>query len=161
MNWYEATNEHALSNAANTVVGRLQRIDTVSAHRWAEYVVRIRGGQNPTTQNDFDNNTTHPLSAAQQTAISDLMWGNFEFKDFNWPAKLSGRRQLHREQPLEGQGAAGDLQSHPELDHQVDDRPAAGLLLQRRQGTPGLDRLPQAAMAGPHGAGFPERADPV
>lgn len=86
LNWYEASNENALSNGANTVVGRLQRIDTVSAHRWAEYVVRIRSGQNPTTETDFDNNTTHPLSQTQQDAIRDLQWGNFALKDFNWPA---------------------------------------------------------------------------
>src|SRR5260221_419256 len=60
LNWYEETNQNATSNAANTVVGRVQRIDTASTHRWAEYVVRIRSGQNPTTENDFDNNTSHP-----------------------------------------------------------------------------------------------------
>lgn len=90
LNWYEATNENALSNAANTVVGRLQRIDTVSARRWAEYVVRIRSGQNPTTEADFDNNTTHPLSQAQQDAIRDLQWGNFTLKDFRWPTLYQG-----------------------------------------------------------------------
>ncbi len=85
LNWYEASNENAISNGANTVVGRLQRIDTASAKRWAEYVVRIRSGQNPTTENDFDNNTTHPLSQAQQDAIRDLQWGTFALKDYNWP----------------------------------------------------------------------------
>jgi hypothetical protein len=85
MNWYEASNENALSNGANTVVGRLQRIDTTSAKRWAEYVVRIRSGQNPATEEQFHNNTLNPLSQAQQNAITDLQWGNFEFKDYNWP----------------------------------------------------------------------------
>ena len=90
LNWYEATNQNALSNAANTVVGRVQRIDTASTHRWAEYVVRIRSGQNPTTENDFDNNTTHPLSAAQQAAITSLMWGSFSLADYNWPNNYVG-----------------------------------------------------------------------
>jgi hypothetical protein len=85
LNWYEASNDNAISSGANTVVGRLQRIDTVSARRWAEYVVRIRSGQNPTTENDFDNNTTRPLSQTQQDAIRDLQWGSFALKDFRWP----------------------------------------------------------------------------
>lgn len=85
LNWYEASNENALSNGANTVVGRLQRIDTTSAKRWAEYVVRIRSGQNPATEVDFDSVTTRPLTAAQEAQVRDLQWGNFEFKDYNWP----------------------------------------------------------------------------
>jgi hypothetical protein len=86
LNWYQASNENALSNAANTVVGRVTRIDTVSAHRWAEYVVRIRNGQNPTTENDFDNNTTKPLTTAEQTQIADLQFGtSFALRDFAWP----------------------------------------------------------------------------
>ncbi len=90
LNWYEATNLNALSNGANTVVGRTQRIDTAGVKRWAEYVVRIRSGQNPTTEADFDNNTTHPLSAAQMAAITTLQWGSFQFADFNWPANYVG-----------------------------------------------------------------------
>jgi outer membrane receptor protein involved in Fe transport len=84
LNWYEASNENALSNGANTVVGRMQRIDTVAAKRWAEYVVRIRSGQNPAveTQADFHNVI---LTPTQEAAIRDLQWGNFEFKDYNWP----------------------------------------------------------------------------
>jgi outer membrane receptor protein involved in Fe transport len=85
LNWYEASNENALSSGAGTVVARLQRIDTTAAKRWAEYVVRIRSGQNPATEIDFDNNTTRPLSQTQQDQIRDLQWGNFEFKDYNWP----------------------------------------------------------------------------
>lgn len=85
LNWYEASNENALSNGANTVVGRLQRIDTSAGKRWAEYVVRIRSGQNPATELDFHNNTLNPLSQTQQDQIRDLQWGNFEFKDYNWP----------------------------------------------------------------------------
>lgn len=85
LNWYEASNENALSNGANTVVGRLQRIDTAAGRRWAEYVVRIRSGQDPTLEEQFHNNTLNPLSQAQQDAIRDLQWGNFEFKDYNWP----------------------------------------------------------------------------
>jgi hypothetical protein len=84
MNWYEASNENALSNAANTVVGRMQRIDTISAKRWAEYVVRIRAGQNPAieTQTDF---FAVPLTPAQEQAVSDLQWGSFDLGTFNWP----------------------------------------------------------------------------
>ncbi len=85
LNWYEATNENALSNGANTVVGRLQRIDTTSAKRWAEYVVRIRSGQNPATDLEFHNITVNPLSQTQQNQITALQWGNFEFRDYNWP----------------------------------------------------------------------------
>ncbi len=85
LNWYEASNENALSNGANTVVGRLQRIDTAAGKRWAEYVVRIRSGQNPATELEFHNNTLNPLSQAQQNAITDLQWGSFAFKDYNWP----------------------------------------------------------------------------
>ncbi|HWA24202.1 MAG TPA: TonB-dependent receptor plug domain-containing protein [Lacunisphaera sp.] len=85
LNWYEATNENALSNGANTVVGRLQRIDTTAAKRWAETVVRMRSGQDPATDLEFYNNTLHPLSQTQQDGIRDLQWGAFEFKDYNWP----------------------------------------------------------------------------
>ncbi len=85
MNWYEATNQNAVSTTANTVTGRLARIDTNDAKRWAEYVVRMRNGQDPTTDLEFANNTAHPLTPQMQSDIARVQWGNFPLADFNWP----------------------------------------------------------------------------
>jgi hypothetical protein len=63
----------------------MQRIDTVAAKRWAEYVVRIQSGQDPRTEVDFHNNTVNPLSPQQEAAITALQWGSFELADYNWP----------------------------------------------------------------------------
>jgi hypothetical protein len=83
VNWYESNNKNAPANAANTVIGRTQRIDTASAKRWGEYVVRIRSGQDPATEEDFHNNTVNPLSAQQIADIEALIgipwdWPNLE-----------------------------------------------------------------------------------
>ena len=85
LNWYEASNKFAVTSQTNTVVARMQRIDTVAAKRWAEYVVRIQSGQDPRVEADFHNNTVNPLSPAQEAAITALQWGSFELADYNWP----------------------------------------------------------------------------
>jgi hypothetical protein len=93
LNWYESNNKNAPSPGANTVITRTVRIDTSSMQRWAEYIVRIRSGQDPRTDNNFHNDTINPLTDAQQQQISDIMWGNFEVDGapfgelgtFDWP----------------------------------------------------------------------------
>jgi hypothetical protein len=90
LNWYEASNLNASSSTANTVVARSQRIDTASARRWAEYVVRIRNGQNPANNPDFHNNTVNPLTPAMEQQIVQLQWGNFEFGSIDWPNGYGG-----------------------------------------------------------------------
>lgn len=114
LNWYEATNDNAISNAANTVVGRLQRMDTTSARRWAEYVVRIRSGQDPRTQvsADFHNNTINPLSQAQQDQISALQWGAFELGSFDWP-NYAGGATINSTESNESKGAELQMTYNP------------------------------------------------
>jgi len=79
LNWYEATDENAPSSAAGTPIGRIERIDTSSFRSWATYVVRIRDGQDPTSST-FNNNTTTPLTQADQDAIAKIMG-----LPFTWP----------------------------------------------------------------------------
>jgi hypothetical protein len=74
INWYKATAENAISDAANTAIARAQRIDSSSLNTWANLVVRVRAGQDPTDQN-FANNTLFPLTDAQKLAINDLVAG--------------------------------------------------------------------------------------
>ncbi len=74
LNWYKSTAEHAVSDAANTAIGRAQRIDSSSMNVWAREVVRIRNGQDPTDVN-FDNNTVFPLTIDQQRQVNALVAG--------------------------------------------------------------------------------------
>ena len=79
LNWYKATNDHAVSSAGSTPAGRMVRIDTSSGRDWAREVVRIRHGENPSAT-DFDNNTTHPLTSQMQDEIAAL-----QGLPFTWP----------------------------------------------------------------------------
>ncbi len=74
VNWYKSTAENAVSDAANTAIGRAQRIDNSALYTWARQVVRIRNGQDPTDIN-FDNNTVFPLTDAQATQVNQLIAG--------------------------------------------------------------------------------------
>jgi hypothetical protein len=75
LKWYEQNAINAVSNAASTVgTLRVPRIDISSTFAWARLVVRVRAGQDPTSQN-FDNNTVFPLTDAQQMAINALVAG--------------------------------------------------------------------------------------
>ena len=74
LNWYKSTAEHAVSDAANTAIGRAQRIDGSSLYPWARQVVRIRNGQNPADE-FFDNNTVYPLTNDQQRQVNALVAG--------------------------------------------------------------------------------------
>lgn len=82
LNWYEETNENAPSAAGSTPAGRVVRIDTQSARDWATAVVRIRSGENPSVAGwgNSGNNTTTPLTSAQQDQIAAL-YG----LPFDWP----------------------------------------------------------------------------
>ena len=71
LNWYKQTAENAVSDAANTAIGRAQRIDNSSLFIWARMVVRIRNGQNPADEN-FDNNIVFPLTNDQKRQINAL-----------------------------------------------------------------------------------------
>jgi len=81
LNWYEATNENAVSSSAGTPITRIERIDTSSFRSWATYVVRIRDGQDPTSST-FNNNTLTPLSQADQDAIAKIMGLPFDWPNF-------------------------------------------------------------------------------
>jgi hypothetical protein len=74
LNWYDSSAENAISSAASTAIGRAQRIDTSSLYVWANEVVRIRAGQDPTGQ-FFNNNTVTPLTTAQMQAVNALTEG--------------------------------------------------------------------------------------
>jgi hypothetical protein len=74
LNWYKSTAENAVSDAANTAIGRAQRIDNSSLFIWARQVVRIRNGQNPADE-FFDNNTVYPLTNDQQRQVNALVAG--------------------------------------------------------------------------------------
>jgi len=72
LNWFESTNNNALATAAGTAIGRVSRMDTSSFRSWADYVVRIRNGQDPLNTN-FANNTVFPLTTAMKNEIAALM----------------------------------------------------------------------------------------
>ncbi|MES1167229.1 MAG: hypothetical protein ABUL68_04435, partial [Pseudomonadota bacterium] len=74
LNWYKQTADNAVSDAANTAIGRAQRIDNSSMYVWARMVVRIRNGQDPTDVN-FDNNTVFPLTDPQALQVNALLAG--------------------------------------------------------------------------------------
>ncbi len=84
LSWYKSTNEHAVSSAAGTAIGRAQRIDTSSTFAWAREVVRIRNGEDPADVN-FDNNTVYPLTSAMQDQINAIVAG---------PEKTSDGKQV-------------------------------------------------------------------
>ncbi len=79
LNWFEADNQNAPQSAAGTPIIRIERIDTSSFRSWANYVVRIRDGQDPTSP-DFANNTITPLTQAEQDQIAQIMG-----VPFDWP----------------------------------------------------------------------------
>ncbi|MGC4074298.1 MAG: hypothetical protein QM760_17650 [Nibricoccus sp.] len=62
-------------------------MDTTSFRSWADYVVRIRNGQDPTAPN-FANNTLFPLTQNMKNEIAALM--KVPAYD-NWPpANING-----------------------------------------------------------------------
>ncbi len=79
LDWYEADDQNAPSSAAGTPIGRIERVDTSSFRSWADFVVRIRDGQDPTTK-DFANNSITPLTQTEQDTIAKMMQ-----LAFDWP----------------------------------------------------------------------------
>jgi len=74
VNWYDSSAQNAISSAASTAIGRAERIDTSSLFPYATLVQRARDGQDPTSQ-FWNNNTTFPLSTADQVAINAITEG--------------------------------------------------------------------------------------
>jgi len=92
INWYQADNQNAPATAAGTAVGRVQRMDTSSMRSWAEYVVRIRNGDNINA--NFGNNTANPLSTAELNAIQTLMNApNYNATINGWPYTFSATQE--------------------------------------------------------------------
>ncbi len=71
VDWFKSDNLNAPADAAGTAIARIERVDYTSFYDWAEYVVRIRDGQDPTSV-DFANNSVTPLTQADQDAISKI-----------------------------------------------------------------------------------------
>lgn len=80
LNWFESNNLNAPAVSASTALTRTQRMDTGNFRSWAEYVVRVRAGGDPTSANF----TTANLTPAQQTQVADLMG-----LPYTWPAGLN------------------------------------------------------------------------
>ena len=85
LNWYESNNKNVPASAARNAIDRTVRIDTTSARRWAEYVVRIKHGQDPRTDLNFHNNTINPLSQQEQDEIAAIVE-----LPYTWPATYQG-----------------------------------------------------------------------
>ena len=88
LNWYEASNEKALSNAAGTALGRTARMDTSSTINWAKAVIKIRNGLSPSDPN-FLSDTVYPLSAALQDQAAALMQLPYTLFD-NYQGAITG-----------------------------------------------------------------------
>ena len=81
LNWFESSNVNALATAAGTAIGRVSRVDTSSFRSWAEFVVRIRNGQNPALPN-FTGTSASPLTQQMKNDIATLMQApSYD----NWP----------------------------------------------------------------------------
>ncbi|WP_138223251.1 TonB-dependent receptor plug domain-containing protein [Nibricoccus aquaticus] len=82
---FETTNEAERAPTANTLLGRLTRMDSANLRAWADMVIRVRGGADPTASNDWANNTINPMTPTQQAAAQQLMGG----LPYNWPTGTS------------------------------------------------------------------------
>jgi outer membrane receptor protein involved in Fe transport len=99
VNWYDSTNENALATAAGTAIGRVERMDTQAFRSWADYVVRIRHGQNYLDSN-FANNTLYPLTQGMKDEIAALM--HVPAYD-NWPPSGKNGTQTNKSKGVEFQ----------------------------------------------------------
>ena len=84
LNWFKAAQQYQIATNASTAVGRVVRMDTSSFRSWAEYVVRIRNGENPTDPL-FANASARPLNGTEQDQIAAIMG-----VPYTWPAFANG-----------------------------------------------------------------------
>lgn len=99
VNWYDSNNENALATAASTAIGRVTRMDTAAFRSWADYVVRIRHGQNPADAN-FANNTSSPLTQGMKDEIAALTHApTYD----NWPPAGINGTQTNKSKGIEFQ----------------------------------------------------------
>jgi hypothetical protein len=99
LNWFNTTSENERNAAAaSTIAGRVQRMDTSNFRSWAEYVIRIRNGQDIHDTN-FTNATVNPLTQAMQDQIAALMQ-----LPYSWPSGYNiGATQTNQSKGLEYQ----------------------------------------------------------
>lgn len=70
VNWFTVENENERTSAAGTLLGRLAYGDTTLMLPWAQSVVRLRHGANPSVT-DWNTDTVNPLTS---TALTQEVW---------------------------------------------------------------------------------------
>lgn len=92
LNWYQDDQQNAPAVSASTALGRVVRIDTSSFRSWAEYVVRIRNGENPTDPL-FANASARPLTGAEQDQIAAIMGVPYTWPSFSNGGSINGTQE--------------------------------------------------------------------
>ena len=106
LNWFKSAQQNAPAVNASTATGRVARMDTSSFRSWAEYVVRIRSGENPADPL-FANASARPLNGAQQDAIAAIMG-----VPYTWPAFANGG-SINGTQENKAEGLAAQIIYNP------------------------------------------------
>lgn len=87
--FFETTSEAERVGAAANLLGRLVRADTSNFRDWANYVVRIRDGEDPTSSTF--NSASVPLTTAQQAKVAELTG-----LPYNWPQFTTATTQSNQ-----------------------------------------------------------------
>lgn len=92
LNWFDTSAQNQPATNASTALGRVSRMDTSSFRSWAEYVVRIRNGENPTDPL-FANASARPLSGAEQDQIAAIMGVPYTWPTFSNGGSINGTQE--------------------------------------------------------------------
>lgn len=87
--FFDTTSDAERVGAAANLLGRLVRADTSNFRDWANYVVRIRSGEDPTSSTF--NSASVPLTTAQQDQVAKLTG-----LPYNWPQFATATTQSNQ-----------------------------------------------------------------
>ncbi len=89
MTWFKSNNQNNVTGVSQTLTDREIYVDGNEAKNWGQTIVELNSGEDP-TQTNFGNQTTFPLSTAQQQQVAALTGLSYNFLYQGPAAPLSG-----------------------------------------------------------------------
>jgi len=89
MTWFRSSNQNNTTGVSQTLTDRELYVDGNEFKNWATTIVELNSGEDP-TQTSFGNQTTFPLSLAQQNQVAALTGLNYNFLYQGPAAPLTG-----------------------------------------------------------------------
>jgi hypothetical protein len=78
MTWYKSSNENNITGVSQTLTDREYYVDEYDMKNWAQTIVELQSGEDPTSTN-FGNQTLYPISSAQYQTMASLTGMNANY----------------------------------------------------------------------------------